>query len=124
LDKDPAKLLSVPAKSGGNTNKYESAATSADWFLISASHRVLSEGQAFNGFNAKHASRDDTINIPAGGTIDLGHLYNTAAKKEDLTFQYAVAGKNGDPVTGGVFNGKVEYIGTAPTVKKAVAKLL
>jgi hypothetical protein len=118
---DLAKLLSVPASSGGNKNSYEGPSTSTDWFDIADTSSVVSEGQANNGF-AKHATRDDTIDIPAGGKIDLGDIYNTKLNRMDLSFAFAEAATSGNPVQGPSFTGTVQYIGTATGAKAAVTK--
>jgi uncharacterized repeat protein (TIGR03803 family)/autotransporter-associated beta strand protein len=105
---DPDKLLSVAAGSGGNTNVYETSGTYADWFKITETASQVAEGQQQNGFGT-HSSRDDTINIPAGGTIDFGEIYNTAAAQQDLTFDFAEAGT--EPTNGPTYYGaEVDYV--------------
>jgi autotransporter-associated beta strand protein len=108
---DPDKLLSVAAGSGGNTNVYETSGTYADWFKITETASQVAEGQQQNGFGT-HSSRDDTINIPAGGTIDFGEIYNTAAAQQDLTFDFAEAGT--EPTNGPTYYGaEVDYIASS-----------
>jgi autotransporter-associated beta strand protein len=105
---DPDKLLSVSAGNGGNTNVYETSGTYVDWFKITETASQVAEGQQQNGFGT-HSSRDDTINIPAGGTIDFGDIYNTAASQQDLTFDFAEAGT--EPTNGPTYYGaEVDYI--------------
>jgi hypothetical protein len=105
---DPDKLLSVAAGAGGNTNVYETSGTYVDWFKITETASQVAEGQQQNGFGT-HSSRDDTINIPAGGTIDFGDIYNTAAAQQDLTFDFAEAGT--EPTNGPTYYGaEVDYI--------------
>jgi autotransporter-associated beta strand protein len=107
---DPDKLLSVAAGNGGNTNVYETSGTYVDWFKITETASQVAEGQQQNGFGT-HSSRDDTINIPAGGTIDFGEIYNTAAAQQDLTFDFAEAGT--EPTNGPTYYGaEVDYITT------------
>ncbi len=104
---DPDKLLSVAASSGGNTNVYETSGTYVDWFKITETASQVAEGQQQNGFGT-HSSRDDTINIPAGGTIDFGEIYNTTANVQDLTFDFAEAGT--EPTNGPTYYGaEVDY---------------
>jgi autotransporter-associated beta strand protein len=108
---DPDKLLSVAAQSGGNTNVYETSGTYVDWFKITETASQVAEGQQQNGFGT-HSSRDDTINIPAGGTIDFGQIYNTAASQQDLTFDFAEAGT--EPTNGPTYYGaEVDYVTSA-----------
>jgi autotransporter-associated beta strand protein len=107
---DPDKLLSVAAGNGGNTNVYETSGTYVDWFKITETASQVAEGQQQNGFGT-HSSRDDTINIPAGGTIDFGNIYNTAAQQQDLTFDFAEAGT--EPTNGPTYYGaEVDYVTT------------
>jgi autotransporter-associated beta strand protein len=107
---DPDKLLSVAAQSGGNTNVYETSGTYVDWFKITETASQVAEGQQQNGFGT-HSSRDDTINIPAGGTIDFGEIYNTAQQQQDLTFDFAEAGT--EPTNGPTYYGaEVDYVTT------------
>ncbi len=107
---DPDKLLSVGSTSGGNTNVYETSGTYVDWFKITETASQVAEGQQQNGFGT-HSSRDDTINIPAGGTIDFGEIYNTAASIQDLTFDFAEAGT--EPTNGPTYYGaEVDYVTT------------
>jgi autotransporter-associated beta strand protein len=107
---DPDKLLSVSAGNGGNTNVYETSGTYVDWFKITETASQVAEGQQQNGFGT-HSSRDDTINIPAGGTIDFGDIYNTAAAQQDLTFDFAEAGT--EPTNGPTYYGaEVDYVTT------------
>ena len=118
---DPDKLLSVAAQSGGNTNVYETSGTSVNWFKITETASQVAEGQQQNGF-ATHSSRDDTINIAAGGTIDFGEIYNTAASAQDITFDFAEAGTT--PTNGPTYYGaEVDYI-TTSTPEPASASLL
>jgi autotransporter-associated beta strand protein len=108
---DPDKLLSVAAGNGGNTNVYESSGTYVDWFKITETASQVAEGQQQNGFGT-HSSRDDTINIPAGGTIDFGDIYNTVAAQQDLTFDFAEAGT--EPTNGPTYYGaEVDYISSS-----------
>jgi hypothetical protein len=113
---DPDKLLSVAASSGGNTNVYETSGTYVDWFKITETSSQVAEGQQQNGFGT-HSSRDDTINIPAGGTIDFGDIYNVVADVQDLTFDFAEAGT--EPTNGPTYYGaEVDYfyfVGPEPT---------
>jgi autotransporter-associated beta strand protein len=105
---DPDKLLSVAAQSGGNSNVFETSGTYANWFKITETASQVAEGQQQNGF-ATHSSRDDTINIPAGGTIDFGEIYNAAAQQQDLTFDFAEAGT--EPTNGPTYYGaEVDYV--------------
>ncbi len=107
---DPDKLLSVAAGNGGNTNVYETSGTYVDWFKITETASQVAEGQQQNGFGT-HSSRDDTINIPAGGTIDFGDIFNTAASQQDLTFDFAEAGT--EPTNGPTYYGaEVDYVTT------------
>ena len=109
---DPDKLLSVSAGNGGNTNVYETSGTTVNWFKITETASQVAEGQQQNGF-ATHSSRDDTINIPAGGTIDFGEIYNTAASAQDITFDFAEAGTT--PTNGPTYYGaEVDYINPIP----------
>jgi autotransporter-associated beta strand protein len=118
---DPDKLLSVSAGNGGNTNVYETSGTYVDWFKITETASQVAEGQQQNGFGT-HSSRDDTINIPAGGTIDFGDIYNTAAAQQDLTFDFAEAGT--EPTNGPTYYGaEVDYI-TSSTPEPASVSLL
>jgi hypothetical protein len=118
---DPDKLLSVSAGNGGNTNVYETSGTYVDWFKITETASQVAEGQQQNGFGT-HSSRDDTINIPAGGTIDFGDIYNTAAAQQDLTFDFAEAGT--EPTNGPTYYGaEVDYI-TSSTPEPGGASLL
>jgi T5SS/PEP-CTERM-associated repeat protein len=104
---DPDKLLSVAAVNGGNTNIYETTGNYVNWFKITETASQIAEGQYNNGF-ANHSSRDDTINIPAGGTIDFGDIYNTQTALQDLTFDFAEAGTN--PTNGPTYYGaEVDY---------------
>jgi hypothetical protein len=118
---DPDKLLSVAAGNGGSTNVYETSGTYVDWFKITETASQVAEGQQQNGFGT-HSSRDDTINIPAGGTIDFGDIYNTAAAQQDLTFDFAEAGT--EPTNGPTYYGaEVDYISSS-TPEPASASLL
>jgi MYXO-CTERM domain-containing protein len=117
---DPDKLLSVSANAGGNTNIYETSGTSVNWFKITETASQVAEGQQQNGF-ATHSSRDDTINIPAGGTIDFGDIYNTAAGVQDISFDFAEAGTT--PTSGPTYYGaEVDYI-TSTTPEPGSASL-
>jgi hypothetical protein len=118
---DPDKLLSVAAQSGGNTNVYETSGTYVDWFKITETASQVAEGQQQNGFGT-HSSRDDTINIPAGGTIDFGDIYNTAAAQQDLTFDFAEAGT--EPTNGPTYYGaEVDYISSSTPEPASVSLL-
>ena len=119
---DPAKLLSVAPGNGGNTNSYETVTTYINWFKISETSIQLSEGQNNNGF-ANHSSRDDTINVPAGGTIDFGDIYNTAVNNQDISFDFAEAGTT--PTNGPAYYGaEVDYVGGSQTPEPASVSLL
>ena len=111
---DPAKLLSVQASQGGNTNVYETSTTYIYWNKISETNTELAEGQNNNGY-ASHTSRDDTINIPAQGTIDFGDIYNTTVNNEDISFDFTEAGVT--PTSGPAYYGaEVDYVsGPEPT---------
>ena len=110
---DPAKLLSVSPGNNGNTTSYETAGTYLNWNKISETGNQMSEGQNNNGYG-NHSSRDDTINIPAGGTIDFGDIYNTAVNTQDISFDFAEAGTT--PTNGPAYYGaEVDYVGGAPT---------
>jgi autotransporter-associated beta strand protein len=118
---DPDKLLSVAAGNGGNTNVYETSGTYVDWFKITETASQVAEGQQQNGFGT-HSSRDDTINIPAGGTIDFGDIYNTAAAQQDLTFDFAEAGT--EPTNGPTYYGaEVDYISSSAPEPASVSLL-
>jgi autotransporter-associated beta strand protein len=118
---DPDKLLSVSASNGGNTNVYETSGNYVNWFKITETASQVAEGQQQNGFGT-HSSRDDTINIPAGGTIDFGEIYNTASAQQDLTFDFAEAGT--EPTNGPTYYGaEVDYI-TSTTPEPATLGLL
>ena len=100
----------MAAQSGGNTNVYETSGTSVNWFKITETASQVAEGQQQNGF-ATHSSRDDTITIPAGGTIDFGEIYNIAASAQDITFDFAEAGST--PTNGPTYYGaEVDYVTT------------
>lgn len=106
---DPAHLLSVSAGNGGNSNVYETAGTYINWYKISGTNSQMAEAQNQNGFGS-HSSRDDTINIPAGGTIDFGDIYKTAVNRQDITFDFAEAGST--PTNGPTYYGaEVDYVG-------------
>jgi len=106
---DPALLLSVKANQGGNTNIYETSTAYIYWNKISETNTELAEGQNNNGF-ASHTSRDDTINIPAQGTIDFGDIYNTTVNNQDISFDFTEAGAT--PTSGPAYYGaEVDYVG-------------
>jgi hypothetical protein len=107
IDDASNNLLSDSAQLiGQGTSK-----TAADWATAADGGNEVAEGQANNGY-AKHASRDDTIDLAAGGIIDLGDIYNTTVNNQDLAFGFAEANPiTGSPVTGASLSGLVEYVG-------------
>jgi len=110
---NPAKLLSVSAGNGGNTNIYEASTTYIYWNKISETNTELAEGQNNNGY-ASHSSRDDTINIHSGGTIDFGDIYNATVNNQDISFDFTEAGVT--PTSGPAYYGaEVDYVGGAQT---------
>ena len=71
---------------------------------------TLAEGQNNGKLKQGTASTYDTINIPSGGTIDFGDIYNASTNIKDLTFSFSEADSTngGNPVTGSTYNGSVE----------------
>jgi hypothetical protein len=106
-----ALLLSASQGSGGNTNVYETTGNYVNWFKITETASQIAEGQYGNGF-ANHSSRDDTINIPAGGTIDFGDIFSPTVDNQDLSFDFAEAGT--EPTNGPTYYGaEVDYSSSA-----------
>jgi hypothetical protein len=60
------------------------------------------------------ASTYDTINIPSGGTIDFGKIFNLATNNQDIAFSFSEANatNGGNPVTGSTYGGEVDYVST------------
>jgi hypothetical protein len=107
-------LFSMQSKYGGQPNTpagYRSSTNYKYWSLVANKPTALGEGENNAYYVAGNSSTYDTVNIPAGGTIDFGQIYGG---NPDLTFQYSVADANtGDPTTGNsYYNVEVDYIGT------------
>ena len=51
----------------------------------------------------------DAITIPAGGSIDLGTIFNTFASHTDLQFKWSPATSDGGNYTGNPYTGTVDY---------------
>jgi hypothetical protein len=90
------QLLSVAAGSGGNQQTFAQGVY-VNWYAVANTQYELDEAQANNGYKVTHngttsytPSKYDTINIPAGGSIDFGDIYGggSAAANEDLIFQF------------------------------------
>jgi len=116
-------LFSVKASFGGQPLTYRNSTNYKLWSAPLNRSSGLAEGENSNSYTAGVTSTYDTVNIPAGGTIDFGQIYGGVA---DLTFQYSTAnGTTGDPTTGTpYYNVEVDYIGGAPTPEPASVSLL
>jgi hypothetical protein len=130
------QLLSVPAGSGGNQQTFNPG-VNVNWNAVTNSQYELDEGQANNGYKTTHngttsytPSKYDTINIPAGGSIDFGDIYGggSAAANEDLIFQFYEASSTSpySPTSG--YNdqaGTVAYSdGSSPTPEPGTLGIL
>jgi len=110
-------LLSQSTKSSqGNTTTYRNATNYKLWHISLDSGSNLAEAQNYSKLLPGTASSYDTINIPAGGTIDFGDIYNTTINNQDLNFSFLEADptNGGNPVTGAVYGGEVNYLNGAP----------
>jgi hypothetical protein len=119
--------------SGGTGETYPSNPNVQNhWAVIEDDQYGLAEGQLNGGKNgysssSPKASTFDTINIPAGGTIDFGDIYNTVANSRDLTFQFSETVGNtsgGDPANGNTYPGVVDYVGGSPTPEPGMLGVL
>ena len=108
------RLLSQPSSTTtGNQTQFRNATNYSLWVTILDNTSTLAEGQNNGKLKQGTASTYDTINIPSGGTIDFGDIYNRSANNKDLTFAFfeAEATNGGNPVTGSMDNGVVTYVG-------------
>ena len=105
-------LLSVAASAGGNTTQYRSSTNYQLYAVVEDDEGGLSEAQNKPKYRAGMTATYDTINIPAGGTIDFGNIYDTASNPQDLSLQFSEANAaDGNPVTGITYSdAPVDYV--------------
>jgi fibronectin-binding autotransporter adhesin len=113
------RLFSQPSTATlGNQTAYRNATNYKLWHAILDNGSTLAEGQNNGKLQQGTASTYDTINIPAGGTIDFGDIFNLTLNKQDLTFSFSEADptNGGNPVTGSTYFGVVNYGALQPPV--------
>ena len=97
----------------GNQTTFRNGTNYKLWATILDNGSTLAEGQNNGKLKQGTASTYDTINVPSGGTIDFGDIYNTVVHNNDITFAFSEADPTnaGNPVTGSTYNGEVDYVG-------------
>jgi len=107
----------------GNTTTYRNSTNYKLWAVFLDNGSTLAESINNNKFKEGTASTYDTINIPANGTIDFGHIFNSATNVQDLYFDFLEPASTGDPIGGAeYFDSRVSYTGMSTAAPSSYLK--